>query len=125
MVNSQLIRVLIVDDHATFRNTLAQLLSLSPDIQLVGQAADGEGIVDLCAQLRPDVVLMDVVMRKVGGIEATHQIHSHFPGIKVIILSGFQHEELMDKALEAGAVNYLIKNFLLAEVANAIRAAMR
>jgi DNA-binding NarL/FixJ family response regulator len=123
MSHSQPIRVLIVDDHASFRSTLVTVLSLQQDIQVVGQAADGKGICNLCAQLRPDVVLMDLHMPQVNGIEATRQIRGQFPEIQVIVLTAFQEGTLIEQVFQAGAAAYLLKNATLEEIADTIRAA--
>jgi two-component system, NarL family, response regulator LiaR len=124
MSHAQPIRVLLVDDHVMYSGVLADVLSFQQDIELVGVMNDGEGTLDLCAQLQPDVVLMDIMMRKVSGIEATRQIHHHFPKIKVIILSGFQETERIEEAMQAGALVYLTKGFSLKEIADTIRGVM-
>jgi NarL family two-component system response regulator LiaR len=117
------IRVLIVDDHAVVRSGLRFFLLAFDDLELVGEAANGEQALCLCAQVQPDVVLMDLVMPGMGGIRATRTMCKHYPGTQVIALTSFGEEELAEKALEAGAITYLLKNVSADELADAIRAA--
>lgn len=102
--------MLLADDHPVLRNTLAALLSEQPDIEVVGQSGDGQEAVELVRQLQPDIVLMDITMPKLNGIDATRMITSEFPNVRVIGLS--MHEEVgMARALmRAGAVGYLCKD---------------
>jgi DNA-binding NarL/FixJ family response regulator len=117
------IRVLIADDHAVVRSGLSRFLQVNEDLELVGQAADGEEAVQLAALHRPDVVLMDLMMPGTDGITATREIRRRYPGIKVIALTSFAEEALVQGALQAGAVGYLQKNVSAAELGNAIRSA--
>ena len=117
------IRVLLVDDHAVVRKGLTYLLSNEPDIEVVSEASDGEQALDLARQFLPDVLLMDINMPKMNGIEATRIIHSDLPGIHVIGLSMFEEAERAAQMLEAGAVAYVSKSGQSAEVIAAIRAA--
>lgn len=118
------IRVLVVDDHAVVRQGLTSLLNNEPDIEIVNEAADGAEALDLSRDLIPDVVLMDINMPGMNGIEATRVIHSELPGIKVIGLSMFEEAERAAEMREAGAVAYVAKSAQSSAVAAAIRAAM-
>jgi len=104
------ISVLLVDDHAVVREGLAQLLSHEPDIQIVGQAVDGRGAVEMARGLRPHVILMDANMPELNGVEATGLIHGEFPEIVIIGLSMFQEEEHAHAMRDAGAADYLTKS---------------
>lgn len=117
------IRVLLVDDHAVVRSGLGKFLLVNPDMQLVGEAADGAEAVQLAALHQPDVVLMDLMMPGMDGVTATRQIHQKYPHIKVIVLTSFSEQNLVQGALLAGATGYLQKNVTAAELANAIRSA--
>jgi NarL family two-component system response regulator LiaR len=117
------IRVLIADDHAMVRSGLGAFLQVAPDLELVGEASGGEEAVRLCAELQPDVILMDLVMPGVDGAAATRAISERCPGVRVIVLTSFPEEDLVQKALQAGALSYLLKNVGAAELAAAIRAA--
>lgn len=117
------IRVLVVDDQAVVRSGLAAFLSIFDDLDMVGEANDGAKAVNLCSQLRPDVVLMDLVMPNMDGAEATLAIRKHYPHIQVIALTSFKEDELVKRVLEAGAIGYLLKNVSADELAEAIRAA--
>jgi DNA-binding NarL/FixJ family response regulator len=119
------IRVVIADDHAVVRHGLARLLSTFPGVELVGDAADGEVAVELCAERRPDVVLMDLEMPVVDGIEATRQIKEKHPEIAVVVLTSFSDRERILQALDAGAAGYLLKDVEPDELAKAIDAAAR
>lgn len=119
------IRVLIVDDHEMVRSGLAAFLRVSRDLELVGDAANGEEAVRLCQALRPDVVLMDMVMPGMDGASATRAIREHCPETRVIALTTFPEEDLVHQALQAGALSYLMKNVGAAELRAAIRAASR
>ena len=117
------IRIMIVDDQAVVRSGLTAFLSIYDDLILVGEANDGAKAVNLCAQLRPDVVLMDLVMPNIDGAAATESIRKHYPNIQVIALTSFKEDELIKRVLEAGAIGYLLKNISADELADAIRAA--
>jgi DNA-binding NarL/FixJ family response regulator len=119
------IRVIVADDHAVVRHGLAQLLSTFPDVQLVGDAADGEVAIALCAERRPDVVLMDLEMPVLDGIEATRQIKESHPWVAVVVLTSFSDRERILQALDAGAAGYLLKDVEPDELAKAIEAAAR
>jgi DNA-binding NarL/FixJ family response regulator len=119
------IRVLIADDHGVIRDGLGRLIEALPDIDLVGVAADGEEAVARCAETSPDVVLMDLDMPRVDGIEATRRIMADHPGTAVLVLTSFSDRPRILGALEAGACGYLLKDAASAEVAEGIRAAAR
>jgi len=104
------IRVLIVDDHGMVRKGLVAYLGNRPDICVVGEARDGREAINQCEQLHPDVLLMDLVMPEMGGVAATRAIHQHWPQVQVIALTSFQEKELVQDALQAGAIGYLLKN---------------
>ena len=107
---SSVVRLLVADDHAVMRQGLATSLGQEPDIVIVGEAIDGRMAVEKARSLQPDVVLMDIDMPKMGGIEATRLIHSEMPSIRVIGLSMFDEEEQANAMFEAGAVAYLSKS---------------
>jgi NarL family two-component system response regulator LiaR len=117
------IRVLIVDDHAMLRKGLEVFLMSYPDLQLVGEAANGKEALTLCAELKPDIVLMDLMMPIMDGITATRHIHNDFPEVQVIVLTSFGEERLIKNVLEAGALSYLFKKVSADNLALAIRAA--
>lgn len=104
------IRVLVVDDHVIVRNGLAQLLATTDEFELVGTAGDGREAVDLVGSLRPDVVLMDLSMPEMDGVEATHAITRRFPDTKIVILSSFSEHQRVLSALDAGAEGYVLKH---------------
>lgn len=117
------IRVLIVDDHAMVRKGLAAFLLVKADLELAGEASNGEEALHLCEQLRPEVILMDLKMPKLDGVAATRAIKSRYPHIQVIALTSFQEKELVQEAIRAGAISYLLKNVSADDLAEAIRAA--
>lgn len=123
MAAQQKIQVVIVDDHDMVRRGLSHYIKATSDIELVGEASDGEDTLQVCLDTRPDVVLMDLVMPKVGGIEATRAIRQRCPNVRVIALTSFQERELVQEALHAGAISYLLKNVTGEDLAQAIRAA--
>jgi NarL family two-component system response regulator LiaR len=114
---------MIVDDHAVVRSGLAAFLLAFDDLELVGEADSGEEAVRLCAQVQPDVVLMDLVMPKMDGATATRAIRERCPEVQVIALTSFKEEELVQGVLQAGAISYLLKNVSADELVGAIRAA--
>ncbi len=118
-----MIRVLIVDDHAVVREGLRTFLELQDDVEVIGEAADGEEAVDSAQKLRPDVILMDLVMPKLDGIAAMRRLHDLLPDARVIVLTSFLDEDRLLPAIQAGAAGYLLKNTEPAELARAIRAA--
>lgn len=117
------IRIMLVDDHAVVRSGLGAFLSVNPDLELVGEAENGEQAVVRAGILKPDVILMDLMMPVMDGVAATAAIKKQNPGIQIIALTSFQEDELVQNALKAGAVGYLMKNVNARELAAAIRAA--
>lgn len=115
------IRVLIVDDHEMVRSGLSTFLRVAPDLELVGEASGGEEAVRLCEQLQPDVVLMDLVMPDMDGPSAIRVIRERCPAVRVIALTSFPEEGLVQQALQAGVLSYLLKNVGSAELVAAIR----
>ena len=116
------IRVLIADDHPHFRDGLRALLLSAPDLEVVGEAGDGEEAISLAAELQPDVILMDLNMPGVGGIEATRRILRTSPHIAILVISMFEDDDSVFAALQAGARGYLLKGALKAEILRSIRA---
>lgn len=119
------IRVLLADDHARFRNDLARLFNKAADIRVVGHAADGREAIELAAKLEPDVILMDIGMPAVNGIEATRVIHRNHPHIRILGLSMYADEEGAQAMREAGACAYRTKGCAAAELITAIYACIR
>ncbi|MFT8580309.1 MAG: response regulator transcription factor [Schleiferilactobacillus perolens] len=120
-----MIKVLIVDDHEMVRLGISTYLGVQDDIEVVGQAADGAEGVKLALELRPDVILMDVVMPNMDGIEATKKILAQWKGAKIIILTSFIDDEKVYPAIEAGAASYILKTSTAEEIAQAIRQTAR
>jgi NarL family two-component system response regulator LiaR len=118
---SSRIRVLVVDDHTMVRRGLATFLKVFDDLELAGEAASGQAAIQLCAQLQPDVVLMDMVMTDMDGAAATRLIRKQSPLIQVLALTSFKEEILVQSALQAGAIGYLLKDISADELADAIR----
>jgi NarL family two-component system response regulator LiaR len=123
MSPSALIRVMLVDDHTMVRRGLATFLKVFDDLELVGEAANGEDAIQLCAQVLPDVVLMDMVMPDMDGVAATRAIRQQFPTVQIIALTSFKDKGLVQDALQAGAIGYLLKDVSADALAEAIRAA--
>jgi DNA-binding NarL/FixJ family response regulator len=117
--------VLIVDDHELFRRGLEQVLSEEGDLEIVGEAGDGLEAIERSNDLQPDVILMDVRMPGVGGIEATRRIRNAQPSTKVVMLTVSEDEEDLFAAVRAGATGYLLKEVSIDEVAGAVRAVAR
>lgn len=123
MTPSQPIRVMLVDDHTMVRRGLATFLQISDNLELVGEADSGEQAIELCARLLPDVILMDMVMPDMDGVTTTRLIRQQFPTVQVIALTSFKEAKLVQSALQAGAIGYLLKDISAEELARAIRAA--
>jgi len=123
MNNETKIRVMIVDDHAVVRSGLGAFLSVIPDLELVGEAENGDLAVVRCGHLQPDVILMDLMMPGTDGVTATRLIREKHPQTQVIALTSFQEDELVQNAMKAGAIGYLMKNVSAQELTAAIRAA--
>lgn len=119
------IRVVIADDHAILREGVRALLQLQPDIEVVGEASDGGEAIEIVGRLDPDVVLMDIAMPGLGGIEAALQMKKLGTRAKVLILSQYEDREYVRRLLKAGVSGYVLKKSAGAELANAIRAAHR
>jgi DNA-binding NarL/FixJ family response regulator len=118
---ARITRTLIVDDDASFRRRVKEILACEPDIEVVGEAADGQEAILKARELRPDLVLMDVRMPGMSGVHATRQLKGEMPGLKVIILAVFDLQEYREAAMASGASGYVIKKFLLKELLPAIR----
>ena len=123
-VLTRVARILIADDQTLFRSGLARLLEEDPHVQVVGQAADGEEVVKQAASLKPDVVLMDLKMPNLDGIEATRKILAEHPEIKILILTTFDADSFVLQALRAGASGYVLKNSQPAAIVSSILAVL-
>ncbi|MDP2919159.1 MAG: response regulator transcription factor [Dehalococcoidia bacterium] len=119
------IKILLVDDHTVVRETIGQFLSREPDLEVVGEAGDGEEGVRLARKLKPDVVIIDVSMPKLNGIEATKQIKEHLPATTVLALSAYDYDQYVFALLDAGCAGYLLKDVSSHELVDAIRAVNR
>ena len=120
-MNFKPIRVLIVDDHVLVRKGTAALLETEESIEVVGEASDGQEAVEKVGRLRPDVVLMDLVMPRMDGIEATRRIIESQPGVRILVLTSFASDDKIFPALKAGALGYLLKDAEPEELVRAIR----
>jgi DNA-binding NarL/FixJ family response regulator len=116
-----MIRLLLADDQSLFRQGLADLLALEPELEVVGQAAQGREAIALTEQLQPDVILMDVRMPICDGVTATREIHQRFPWIRILVLTTFDEDEYIKDSLRAGALGYLLKSTPSQQLAEAIR----
>ncbi|MBN1666097.1 MAG: response regulator transcription factor [Anaerolineales bacterium] len=123
MREQQPVRVLIVDDHTMVRTGLATFLEISARLELAGQAGNGREALALIERQQPDVVLMDLVMPEMDGLAATRAIRARWPDIQVIALTSFQEQEMVQGALQAGAISYLLKNVSMQELELAILSA--
>ncbi|WP_174733664.1 response regulator transcription factor [Mesobacillus harenae] len=117
-----MIKVVFVDDHEMVRIGVSSYLSAQPDIEVIGEADNGRTGVQMALELRPDIILMDLVMKEMDGIEATKQIIDNWPEAKIIIVTSFLDDEKVYPALEAGATSYMLKTSKASEIANAVRA---
>jgi NarL family two-component system response regulator LiaR len=123
MNTPQTIKVMLVDDHNVVRSGLATFLRAFEDLELVGEAKNGTEALSLCHQTKPDVILMDLMMPEMDGIAATRAILEKYPEVKIIAMTSFEEEQLVQGVLAAGAISYLLKNVTADELAGAIRAA--
>jgi DNA-binding NarL/FixJ family response regulator len=123
MATERRIRIVIVDDHAMVRRGMRDFLDLHDDLEVVGEAGDGQTALDLVAELRPDVVIMDLLMPVLDGIEATRRIKAAQPDVEIVALTSFIEEERIVSAIEAGAAGFLLKDAEADDLAAAIRAA--
>jgi DNA-binding NarL/FixJ family response regulator len=119
------IRILVVEDQQLIRRAFAAMLDLEPDIEVVGQAADGAEGIEMVRRFRPDVVLMDIQMPRVGGIAATKKILAEFPATQIVVLSTFDTDDLVFEAITAGAQAYLLKDSSEADILETIRGVRR
>lgn len=123
MSEAEKIKVLIADDHKVVRSGLSAFLQVFEDFVLSGEASNGKEALEICGRESPDVVLMDLVMPEMDGAAATRAIRGIYPDIQVIILTSFKEDNLIEEALKAGAIGYLLKNVSADELAAAIRSA--
>lgn len=114
------IRVMVVDDHRVVRRALSLAFRTFDKLVLVGEAGNGEEAIRLCDELRPDVVLMDLVMPEMNGIEATKRIREHYPDTKIIIMTAAEEDNMVEDVLQAGATAVLLKNASIDEFVNLI-----
>lgn len=121
----QKIRVLVVDDHTIVRDGINSLLSLTPDIEVVGEAGNGREALEMVQKLMPNVVLMDIAMPLMDGIEATRRIHKDLPEIKVLVLTQYEDSEHVFSIIEAGASGFISKTAASSELASGIRSVHR
>ena len=117
-----MIRILIADDHPIFRSGLSKLLQSMHDVQMVAEASGGRQAVELAGNMRPDIVVMDLAMADLNGLDATARIHAHHPGVRIIVLSMHANEEYVQQALGAGASGYVLKEAAPDEIRLAIDA---
>ncbi|MCJ7841479.1 response regulator transcription factor [Lederbergia sp. NSJ-179] len=120
-----MIKVLLVDDHEMVRIGVSAYLSIQPDIEVIGEAENGAQGVELALSLRPDIILMDLVMEQMNGIEATAAIIDQWPEAKILVVTSFLDDEKVYPALEAGAAGYMLKTSKASDIADAVRAAYK
>lgn len=124
MSETNVIRVMVVDDHPVVRDGLKLFLTVSPDLECVGEAGSGEEALQRCAEVQPDVILMDLNLPGMDGAEATKQVRQQYPQTQVIALTSIEDKGLVQKALQAGAISYLLKNISMDMLSSAIRSAV-
>ena len=120
-MNTTLIRILIADEHAILRKGIRALLSTEPDLEVVGEASDGAEALAQAQALQPDVILMDLVMPRLDGIEATRQVTTRQPGVRVLVLTSFAADDKVFPAIKAGALGYILKDSGPDDLVRAIR----
>jgi NarL family two-component system response regulator LiaR len=123
MPETKTIKVMIVDDHPIVRDGLKSVLLAADDMELVGEVSDGGEALARCQETLPDVILMDIIMPGMDGLEATRLILGQYPDVKIVVLTTFPEEGLVQEALDAGAIGYLVKNAPADRLADAIRSA--
>lgn len=123
ITSSPPIRVMLVDDHPMVRRGLATILKVFDDMQLVGEAEDGEAAIKLCAKVLPDVILMDMSLPVMDGVTATQSIRQKFPQTQILVLTSFKEGKMIKQALAAGAIGYLLKDVSADDLVRAIRSA--
>ena len=121
MTDRKPIKVMIVDDHPIVRDGMKNMLLVFEDLEYAGEAENGRAALDCLRQSVPDVILMDIAMPEMGGIEATRLILAQYPQVKVIMLTSYPEDDLIQESLQAGALGYLLKNSTINSLANAIR----
>ncbi len=125
MTNPSKIRVMVIDDHPVIRSGLTAFLRVVPDMELAGEAASGQRALAMLTQAAPDVILMDMMMPEMNGVAATAAILARDPSIRILILTSYKEENMVQEALRAGAIGYLLKDVSATDLANAIRAAFK
>lgn len=121
MTQQEPIRVMIVDDHLMVRDGLKVFLSVYDDLVIVGEASDGQTALEVCKRVRPDVILMDIIMPNMDGPTATRKLRAEFPTVQVIALTSFAEKDLVQQAIRSGAIAYVLKDVDPDKLANAIR----
>ena len=121
MNQSPTIKVIIADDHAVLRDGIRYICMTTSDIELVGEAANGEDAIKLCHELQTDVVLIDLMMPGINGVTTTRMIREQCPGVKILVLTSFNTQDLVYQAIEAGANSYILKDASTEEIINTIR----
>ncbi len=119
-----MVRILLADDHPIVREGLQALLETQPDFEVVGEAANGHEVLRLAQELQPDIILLDLEMPIMDGVEATRRLHQHHPSFRIIVFTAFDNDERIIHAVQAGAVGYLLKDAPRKDIFHAIRVAM-
>ena len=120
-----MIKILLVDDHEMVRIGVSAYLQIQPDMEVIGEAVNGREAVDMALELRPDIILMDMVMPVMNGVEATKEIIEQWPEAKVMVVTSFLDDDKVYPALEAGAISYILKTSNAKRIANAIRETLK
>jgi NarL family two-component system response regulator LiaR len=123
MTDLKQIKVMVVDDHPVVRDGLKNMFLVFDDLELIGEAENGSAALAFCQQNTPDVILMDILMPVMDGILATRAICEQYPQVKIIVLTSYPEDNLVQQSLEAGAIGYLLKNAPIDDLANAVRSA--